>query len=114
MRKPLYLSLVILLVAFALLATGCGGTTSQPPPGPTQPAMCYLRVQSSSPNVWGYVWVNGANTGVYLNAMGVAQVGPYPCGQQVNVQIVDEFGERSHIEVVTLTGAVTTLNFSWW
>jgi hypothetical protein len=46
--------------------------------------------------------------------MGVAQVGQYPCGQQVSVQIVDEFGQFSHIEVVTMVSPVTTLNFSWW
>jgi hypothetical protein len=62
----------------------------------------------------GYFWVNGMNTGVYLDSMGVAQVGQYPCGQQVSVQIVDEFGQFSHIEVVTMVSPVTTLNFSWW
>jgi len=105
MQRILPLILTLLVVS-VLVATGCGGTA--------QPALCTLRVQSTSPYVWGYVWVNGMNTGVYLDPMGVAQVGQYPCGQQVSVQIVDEFGQFSHIEVVTMVSPVTTLNFSWW
>ncbi|WP_438317800.1 hypothetical protein ACP6EK_03215 [Candidatus Caldatribacterium sp. SIUC1] len=113
MRRTLPLILA-LLVVFALVATGCGGTGGTQPPGPPQPALCTLRVQSTSPYVWGYVWVNGMNTGVYLDPMGVATVGQYPCGQQVSVQIVDQYGQFSHIEVVTMVSPVTTLNFSWW
>ncbi|MCS7242013.1 MAG: hypothetical protein N2205_05330 [Candidatus Caldatribacterium sp.] len=106
--------ITILLVATVLVLVGCSGTGVEQPPGPTQAVSCVLRVLSTSPNVWGYVWVNGMNTGVYLDPMGVVQVGSYPCGQEVRVQIVDEFGEQSHIEVVFLSGGITTVNFSWW
>lgn len=111
--KKFLLLIIVVSAILALTLAGCGGTNTQPP-SPTQPAMCYLRVASTSPNVWGYVWVNGMNTGVYLNAMGVAQVGPYSCGQQASVQIIDEFGQQSHIEIANLSGPITTVNFAWW
>ncbi|MEM2001819.1 MAG: hypothetical protein QXT77_04125 [Candidatus Methanomethylicaceae archaeon] len=112
-RRISPLILIALLTVFAVTVSGCGGTTA-PPSGPTQPVSCMLRVLSTSPDAWGYVWVNGMNTGAYLNPMGVVQVGPYPCGQEVRVQIIDEFGQQSHIEVVVLSGGITTVNFSWW
>jgi len=43
MRKILPLILTLLVVS-VLVATGCGGTA--------QPALCTLRVQSTSPYVW--------------------------------------------------------------
>lgn len=111
MRKAL--PLLVVFLSLATVLAGCGSTPGTPPPT-TQPMVCSLRVQSTSPNAWGYVWVNGANTGLYLYPMGVVNVPNIPCGQTVYVQIVDEFGQQSHVETVYVSGPNTVVNFSWW
>ncbi|NSW75190.1 MAG: hypothetical protein HPY68_00165 [Candidatus Atribacteria bacterium] len=58
--------------------------------------------------------MNGANTGYYLDPMGVVTIPNVPCGQTAYVQIVDEFGQQSHIETPYVAAPNTPVNFSWW
>ena len=74
--KVLFLSLIVL--AMAVILAGCGVTVSCPTCescGPTcQPQECWLEVTSASSDVWGYVWIDGQNSGVYLTCFSTVKV----------------------------------------
>jgi len=114
--KVLFLSLMVFF-AVILTLTGCGVTVSCPTCEPTcstcQPQQCYLEVVSKSSDVWGYVWVEGNNSGVYLNCFSTVRV-PAPCNQQVVVQVVDQWGVGSHWEYVYIRPGVNYVTYYYW
>ncbi|HOQ15251.1 MAG TPA: hypothetical protein PLQ27_00250 [Candidatus Paceibacterota bacterium] len=109
--KVLFLSLMVFF-AVILTLTGCGVTVSCPTCesscGPSC-QQCWLEVTSASSDVWGYVWIEGNNSGVYLNCFSTVRV-PAPCNQQVVVQVVDQWGVGSHWEYVYIRPGVNGVN----
>ncbi|MCD6156148.1 MAG: hypothetical protein J7J32_03805, partial [Candidatus Atribacteria bacterium] len=110
--------LTILLVLVSILAVvflGCGATVViTTDGGVTPPPSCSLRVVSSCFDCWGYVWVNGMSTGQYIDYNGAVLIPNVPCGTTVAVQLVDEWGNYSHIEYVTTMPGENLVNFTYW
>jgi len=96
MRVGVVLWILILAV---MLISGCivVEQPSQQCCQPQQSQQCWLTVTSASPDVWGYVWVDGKNTGVYLLCLSSVTI-PVRCGPVV-VQVIDEYGVASHTEI---------------
>lgn len=105
--------IIILLLGTMIVVTGCGVTVSCPEScescSTCQPQQCWLEVTSASSDVWGYLWINGNNSGVYLNCFSTVRV-PAPCNQQVVVQVVDQWGVGSHWEYVYIRPGVNGVN----
>ena len=95
MRVGVVLWILILAV---MLISGCivVEQPSQQCCQPQQSQQCWLTVTSASPDVWGYVFLNGYNTGIFLSCYSRVQIA-FPCGCFV-VQIVDQWGVGSHWE----------------
>jgi len=112
--KVLFLSL---MVFFAVMLGGCGVTVSCPTCPTCESScgpscqQCWLEVTSASSDVWGYVFVDGSNSGVYLNCFETVRV-PVPCNQQVVVQIIDQYGVGSHWEYYT-PGIARIVYYYW-
>ena len=90
-----------LLLVLALSVAGCV-VVEHPFPQPSfapqpTPQQCYLTVVSAASNIWGYVWVNGKNTGIFLSCYSRVQIA-LPCCSCFVVQIVDQWGVGSHWE----------------
>ncbi len=111
--KVLFLSLIVL--AMAVILAGCGVTVSCPTCescGPTcQPQECWLEVTSASSDVWGYVWIDGQNSGVYLTCFSTVKV-LVPCNRNLVVQIIDQYGVGSHWEYYT-PGTARIVYYYW-
>ena len=109
--------IIILLLGTMIVVTGCGVTVSCPTCEPTcstcQPQQCWLEVASVSSDVWGYVWVEGSNSGVYLNCFSSVRLS-VPCNRELVVQIVDQYGVGSHWEYVYTTIETARVTYYYW
>ncbi len=108
--------LLLLVGVLALMFLGCGATgvvTTNTNVPPSQPS-CSLRVISSCFDCWGYVWVNGMSTGQYIDYNGAVVIPNVPCGTTVAVQIVDEYGNPSHVEYVVTQPGENPVVFTYW
>jgi len=96
MRTRVVLWILILAV---MLISGCivVEQPSQQCCQPQQSQQCWLTVTSANSSVWGYVFVDGQNTGVYLLCLSSVTI-PVRCGPVV-VQVIDEYGVASHTEI---------------
>jgi len=111
MKDKFLKSILIMSFLVFLIIAGCQQT--QPlPPQPTGPTTCTLTIYSQCFACWGYVWVNGLSTGKYIDTNGMVQVS-VPCGVAA-VQIVDEFGNYSHQEIVqTPQTSIVIFTYFW-
>lgn len=93
---------VVMGILLTVMGAGCSlvieypAPTSQCPQCPSSSSQCYIRVTSARSDVWGYIWFEGNNTGIYLSCF-ETKVVPIPCRCGI-VQIVDEQGIGSHWE----------------
>ena len=109
--KKVFLSLLMVLVLGVFLS-GCGTTTTIiAPPTPTP---CTLSVYSQCGVCWGYVWVNGLSTGVWISQNGMASITGLTPGAVVSVSIHDQFLNVSHSEIVVLTSGTNIVTFTYW
>jgi len=109
--RKVFLGLV-LIVVLGVISAGCGTTFI--PTTPTIPASCTLTVYSQCAACWGYVWVNGASTGNWILNNGAVTITGLTVGSTVSVQIVDNFGVGSHVEMLVLQPGNNILTFTWW
>ena len=110
--KKIFVSLVLILV-LGVLSAGCAPTA--PPAGPPPPAPCTLTVYSQDFWCYGYVFVNGASTGQWIDFNGAVTVTGLTAGTTATVQIFDNFGAYSHPEYVVLTSGNNIVVFTeWW
>jgi hypothetical protein len=109
--KKVFLSLLMVLVLGVFLS-GCGATTTIiAPPTPTT---CTLSVYSQCWDCWGYVWVNGLSTGVWISQNGAASVTGLTVGTTVSVAIHDQLGYVSHSEIKVLVSGTNIVIFDTW
>ena len=109
--KRLFLC-IILIVVFSLFAVGCAPAPA--PPIPPIPATCTLTVYSQDFWCYGYVWVNGVSTGQWIDWNGMVSVSGLTVGTTASVQIVDNFGWGSHVELLILQPGNNIVIFYWW
>jgi len=107
--KKILVSLV-LIAMLGVISVGCG--TVAPPPGPiVQP--CTLTIYSQGFWCYGYVWINGASTGQFIDFNGAVTITGLVAGTAVNVQIVDNFGWDSLVKSIILTAGQNILTFTF-
>ena len=110
--KKIFVSLVLIAV-LGVISAGCG--TTAPPIIITPPAQtCTLTVYSSCSACWGYIWVNGASTGQYIDTNGAVTIQGLSAGTVVHVQIVDEFSNFSHVEIKQLVSGINIITFTYF
>jgi hypothetical protein len=102
---------IILIMVLGILFVGCGGTVVPPPPPP--PA-CTLTVYSQWFSCYGYVWVNGASTGQWIDFNGAVTIQGLSAGTVAYVQIVDNAGFFSHTEIKPLVSGNNIVIFDYW
>jgi len=84
-------------------------------PLPTTPVEeSVLLVGSETYSAWGYIYVNGNNTGKFLNTFQSRTIYDVPCYQNVSVYLVDTSGYQSHTEYVYTKPGVNYVYFYWW
>jgi hypothetical protein len=109
--KKIFLGLVLIML-LGILSVGCGGTVVPPPPPP--PATCSITVLSQCGGCWGYVWVNGLSTGVWISLNGAASITGLTPGTVASVAIHDDFGWVSHTETIILAPGINIVTFTWF
>ncbi len=108
--KKIFVSLV-LIAMLGVISAGCGTTA---PPIIIIPTTCTLTVYSQDFWCYGYVFVNGASTGQWIDFNGAVTVTGLTPGTQVTVQIFDNFGAYSHPEYLVLTSGTNMVVFTYW
>ena len=104
---------MILIMIFGFITAGCGTTAPPIIINPT-PATCTLSVYSQCLSCWGYVWVNGLSTGVWISQNGMASVTGLTVGTTVSVAIHDQLGYVSHSEIKVLVSGTNIVIFDSW
>jgi len=102
---------IILILVLGILSAGCAPTA---PPIPPPPATCTLTVYSQNYWCYGYVWINGASTGQWIDFNGSAIVQGLTAGTVAYVQIVDNSGNYSHQEIKVLQSGNNIVIFTYW
>ena len=108
--KKIFVSL-ILIAMLGVISVGCG-TVAPPPPGPTV-LPCTLTVYSQGFWCYGFLWINGASTGQYIDFNGAVTITGLVAGTACNVQIVDEFGWDSLVKSIILQSGQNILTFTF-
>jgi len=108
--KKIFVSL-LLIVVLGVFSVGCTGV-APPPPGPIV-LPCTLTVNSQGFWCYGYVWVNGASTGQWIDFNGSVTITGLVAGTVANVQIVDNFGWDSLVKTIVLTAGQNILTFTF-
>lgn len=108
--KKIFISLVLIAV-LAVISAGCG--TTAPPVGPPIVLPCTLTINSQGFWCYGYVWINGASTGKYIDFNGAVTITGLVAGTACNVQIVDAFGWDSLTKSIMLTAGQNILTFTF-
>ena len=108
--KKIFVSLVLIAV-FGLISVGCMG--APPPYVPPPPAPCTLTIYSQGFWCYGYVWINGASTGQWIDFNGAVTITGLVAGTAANVQIVDNFGWDSVTKSIVLTAGQNILTFTF-
>lgn len=109
--KKIFLGLVLIML-LGILFVGCGGTVTPPPPPP--PAACTLTVYSQNYWCYGYVWVNGASTGQWIDYNGAVTIQGLSAGTVAYVQIFDTDGYYSHQEIKLLQSGNNIVIFTYF
>jgi len=99
-------------MVLGIISAGCGVTTA--PPVIIQPATCTLTVYSQNFWCYGYIFVNGASTGQWIDFNGAVTVSGLTPGTTATIQIFDNFGAYSHPEYVVLTAGTNMVVFTYW
>jgi hypothetical protein len=102
---------IVLILSILVLLTGCAASVPNPTPQP--PASATLTVYSSCFICWGYVWVNGASTGKYIDFNGAVTITGLTPGP-ASVEIRGQDGAVSHTEYVNLVPGNNVVNFTYW
>ena len=108
--KKIFISFV-LIALFGIISAGCGTTA---PPIIIPPATCTLTVYSQNFWCYGYVFVNGASTGQWIDFNGAVTISGLTPGTTATIQIFDNFGAYSHPEYVVLTAGTNMVVFTYW
>lgn len=126
MRMRMRLILLVLVIALMFLLTSCTITWNFTMPLPTTPVGCSLTVISRNDGVLGDVYVNGENTGKWLNSLGYVVINDVPCYQTVSVWLVAPGyfsrsiipiippGYFSHVEYVYTEPGINYVYFNYW
>jgi len=111
--KKILVSLVLIAV-LGIISAGCGGTTTTiiPTPTPT-PIPCTLTIYSQGFWCYGYVWINGASTGEWIDTNGAVTITGLIAGTAANVQIVDNFGWDSVVKSIVLQPGQNIMTFTF-
>ena len=108
--KKIFVSL-LLIVVLGGFSVGCAGVAPPPPGPPVLPTS--LTVYSQGFWCYGYVWINGASTGQWLDYNGAVTITGLIAGTVANVQIVDNWGWDSLVKMVVLTSGQNVLTFTF-
>jgi hypothetical protein len=100
MNKKLLLLIAILGIMFLL--SSCGQQMAPAPTPTPTPQPATLTVYSQCWDCWGYVIINGASTGKWIDQNGAVTVTGLTPGSICNVQIADNWGFWSHTESTVL------------
>lgn len=115
----IFLAISILIIA---VTTGCMSISISPPvphccpetSSPNIPKICNLTVQSNSGTVYGYVYINGISSDIYLDCWQTVFIPDVPCNQTISVFLIDEWGIMSHTEYIVTSYGENKLVFSFW
>lgn len=104
--------LVVLILSIAFL-TGCYCCPTCSPVSQD----CFLRIKAGY-GVWGGVNINGQSTEEWIDFQGIEGdefvTINVPCGEIVEVKIVDACGFESHTELLYISPGYNYLDFSYW
>jgi hypothetical protein len=106
------IGLILVILLGIIVLTGCNIIVTAPDCCTVQD--CTLTITAGY-WVWGWVYINGQNTGVYIDFDTIPSVtiSSVPCNQTVEVKIVDTC-EESHKEYLYITAGINYLPFNYW
>jgi len=105
--------LLALAIAMIFMLTSCNFHFTITGTLPTTPAETILVVSSGGSWIYGYIYVDGANTKVYLSSYQTKRIYNVPCYQNIEVQLVDGY-YRSHTEHIFTKPGLNYVNFNDW
>jgi len=112
-RIGLVLLILVGIIVLTVVLTGCNCCPTCPPVSQD----CFLIIKAGY-GVWGGVHINEQDTGEWIDFQGIEGdefvVINVPCGETVNVKIVDACGFESHVEVIYIYSGNNYLDFSYW
>lgn len=114
MRNWKLVFLLALAIAITLILTSCTFHFTLSGILPTTPAECSLVVSSGAYSVYGYIYVNGNNTGEYLEPFQSKTIYNVSCYQNISIFLVDPYGFYSHTEYIYTKPGVNYINFNYW
>lgn len=107
--------LLALAIAMMFILTSCNFHFTITGTLPTTPVdESILVVKSGASWIYGYIYVDGVNTGIYLGPYQTKKIYNVPCYQTVKVRIVDQDYFFSHTEYVYTQPGLNYVNFDYW
>ena len=81
---------------------------------PTTPVESILVVKSGGSWIYGYIYIDGVNTGIYLAPYQTKKIYNVVCYQNVKIRLVDEDDFFSHTEEIYTQPGLNYVNFNYW
>lgn len=106
--------LLALVITVTLILSSCDFYFTISGILPTTPVESVLVVRSGESWIYGYIYVNGVNTGIYLAPYQTKKVYNVPCYQSIKVRLVDQDYFFSHTEYVYTQPGLNYVNFDYW
>ena len=108
------LILLVLTIVVIFVLTSCTFHFTLSGILPTTPVESILVVSSGAYSVYGYIYVNGDNTGKYLEPFQSKTIYNVSCYQNISIFLVDTYGFYSHTEYIYTKPGVNYVNFNYW
>jgi hypothetical protein len=114
-KKDLKLILLLILtIVITLILSSCNFHFTITGILPTTPVdESVLVVKSEGSWIYGYIYIDGANTGVYLNSYQTKNFYNILCYQNIDVQLADGY-YFSHTEYIRTKPGLNFVNFRYW
>ena len=106
--------LLVLAIVMIFILTSCNFHFTVTGTLPTTPAETILVVSSGGSWIYGYIYVDGVNTGIYLWPYQTKSVYNISCYKNIKVRLVDENYLFSHTKYVYTKPGLNYVNFDYW
>jgi len=115
MKNCKLILLLALAIAMILMLTSCNFHFTITGTLPTTPEETTVLVVSSGGSwIYGYIYINEVNTGIYLLPWQTKRIYNISCYQNVKVRLVDENYFSSHTEETYTKPGLNYINFNYW
>jgi hypothetical protein len=106
--------LLALAIAMTLILTSCTFDFTISGILPTTPVESSIVVTSGAYSAYGYIYVNGNDTGKYLGPFQSKIIYNVLCNQNISIFLVDTSGYPSHAEYIYTKPGVNYVYFNYW